>query len=94
MPLPVLAGVAAWIAAPGVKLASLIGGMLTLTVALAVLLGGLLNQLQQALPPEFALAIGLMPSNAPACVSAMIVAAGARWVYDAHVRIMLSAMSA
>ena len=58
-----------------------------LVAALRGILGGILNELSHALPPEWALGIGLIPANFPTCASVLLVATSARWVYDTHFRV-------
>jgi hypothetical protein len=72
------------------RMAMLVAGLTTITGVLALFLGGLLNELQVAVPAEFGLAFGLLPSNAPLCCSSLVAAAGLRWAYDIHARLMFS----
>lgn len=61
----------------------------TLTIALVTLFSALAASLSAALPPAaLQFAQSFLPGNLNACVSVVIAAMVARWVYDRHVQIV------
>ncbi|WP_375541117.1 DUF5455 family protein [Nitrosomonas sp.] len=59
-----------------------------LTAALIALFSSLLSPLSQTLPAgSVALAAAILPSNLNACISVVISARIARWVYDRNMKI-------
>ena len=59
-----------------------------LTVALIFTFSGLLSPISATLPPaSLALAVAILPSNLNACISVVIAARIARWVYDRNMKI-------
>jgi hypothetical protein len=73
-----------------VRIAAMVAALLALTVALTAGVLALLSSVQQTLPPEFTFALALMPANTYACLMAVLSAAGIRWVYDTHAKILFS----
>lgn len=67
------------------RISLLLAALVALTGALSLLIGGLLTGIARSLPPEFALGLGLLPSNTPQCLAAMVTGFTARWAYDWNV---------
>lgn len=65
-----------------IRISLLIAALVLLTGALSLALGSLLTGIARSIPSEFALGIGLLPSNTPQCVAAVMSAMIARWGYD------------
>ncbi len=74
------------LAKKAVYAATAAAALLALTTAFVAVVKGLLSGIVATLPTWAAAGAGLLlPSNLAACISAIIVASVARWIYDYHV---------
>jgi len=70
------------------RIASLIAGLVALTAALTASFGTALSLISVSAPAELALGLGLLPSNAPLCLSTLITCVLGKWAYDWNVRLL------
>lgn len=63
-------------------LAAAVGAFLAMLLALNVLFNSLLSGLSVAMPAEFQWGLGIIPQNIPACISAIITARAALWIFQ------------
>lgn len=69
--------------------ATMIVAALALTAAFYVSIAGVIALISPVAPPFFSDAIGMfLPSNAKACISAILAAYVLRWLYDWQIKIL------
>lgn len=69
--------------------AAAIAVVVTLTAAFFAGVHGVVSGLSSMSPPQFSVVLGfVMPSNAPACVSAILTTHTLRWAYEWNVKVV------
>lgn len=74
--------------------AAAIAAFLTMLVALTLVFNAAVESVSMAMPSEFAWALGLLPTNVPACISAIVTGRVSLWLFSvkwAMVKIKLNA---
>lgn len=71
------------------RIALVIAGVAAVAIAVSVFVSAITNALSAVavnMPPEIQMAFLVMPGNVSACVSAIVTAHVARWVYSLHLK--------
>lgn len=84
--------IAAWgtrLAQRLINIALVVTALIAVTAAFYVSMQAVVSTITPAMPPQFNAAVGMfMPSNATACLSAILTAYTLRWLYDWKVKII------